>query len=456
MARIFLALLALLLSCSKKSSNFDSPIVKIISRPSFVSSHISPPLEMDLSKPLKPADLIDIALQNNPDTKQSWYKAKIAAARVGLAKSELYPKLDAKADGVYTRTFEYLGGSPIIDNRAYAGAALSYLLLDFGERSAAIEEAKEGLKIASWDRDAAFQEIVIEVLGRYYDCLLTQEFLKAEKIAEKEANDRWSAATRFWQAGLKAHSDVLTAKSDWIQTKLRLNTKQKNALIAKASLAKTMGMAADLPFEIESIPESIDRKVISQTLEELIQRAKQKRVDLLALHSQMAQKNLEIKRVKAGYYPKIDAFAKGGWGYDQKSSPHGTYNYALGISLSAPLFTGFKNTYESKKAYAEAQTTLFDIEAKENAIAFDVFKNFETLKSADETLSLSKEYLICAGAAYESGLEHYEAGIIHIFSLIDLSKTLSEAREAALQANIQWFAAMAQLAYATGTLLEDI
>lgn len=454
MARYFLAFLALLLSCSKPS---EEPQL-VSSKIAFRKEAVLPDklLEIDLTRPLQIADLIDLALQNNPETKQSWYRAKIASARLGLAKSDLYPKVDARADGIHTRTFEYLGGPAITDNRAYAGLALSYLLLDFGEKSAAVAEAKEGLKIASWGRDGAIQQIVMEVLGRYYDLLLAQEFLEAEKTAEKEAESRWKAAEHLWEAGLKAHSDVLTAKSDWIQTKLRLNAKQKNALLAKASLANAIGASADLPFEVAPIPEEMDRKMISQTLDELMQRAKKKRVDLLALHAEMEKKHLEIKRVKAAFWPKMDAFAKGGWEYDQKSPSHGIYNYAVGVSLSAPLFAGFKKTYECKKAYLEAKSSLLDIEAKEQEIALDVLKNFETLKAAEETLSLSAEYLSCAKAAYLSGLEHYEAGVINIFSLIDLSQTLSLARESALQANINWAASMAQLAYTTGTLLEDL
>lgn len=453
--RCFIALFLLLLSCSKSSAPSDAPPVKTLPR-TVVSKHKLPePEPIDFTKPFKPADLIDIALQNRAETRQSWHQAKIAAARLGMAKAELYPTLSANANGTHTRTFEFLGGPAITDNRAFAGLALSYLLLDFGGRSASIQEAKEGLKIASWGRDAAMQEVIMEVLGRYYDYLLASELLQAELITEKEAGSRRETAEELWRAGLKTHADVLAAKSDLLQTKLRLSELQKNESIARAALAKTLGLEADAPIDVEPIPNGFDRQGISENLEELIKRAKQKRVELLGLHAQMAQKNLEIKRVKSGFWPKIDVSASSGWEYDQKSPSRGIYNYAVGLSLNAPLFSGFKKTYECKKAYADAQITLFDIEAKEKAISFDVLKNFVSLQAADESSLLSTEYLACAEEAYQAGLEHYEGGVLNIFSLIDLSKTLREARGAARQAHIHWLAALAQLAYATGTLLED-
>jgi len=454
--RFFLCLLLLASSCAAPVSRFDGsltnqPTIKIQGE----VFQAGPEEKKEQDKQLQLADLIDIALKNNPETKSSWYKAKAAAARLGLAKSELYPKLDARADGAHVRTFEFLGGPAITDNRAYAGLMLSYLLLDFGERSAAIGIAKEGLKIANWSHDWKIQEIMISLLGRYYEYLNAQGLLEAEEATSKEAQQRVEAIEEFCHAGIKSKSDLLAAKSDYIQSKLRLSEKQQYASISLAALAKIIGIAVETPLQIANIPDFVEIASISDTIDIFIKRAKEKRVDLLALHAEMSQKNLELKRVQASHWPKLDALAKGGWAYDEKSSSRGIYSYSVGLSLNAPLFSGFKKTYERRKAYAEAQETLADLIEKENAISFDVLKNFKALKTAEEKIHLSTEYVIYAEEAYASALENYQAGVINIFSLIDSGKTLSMARDSRTQAKINWFAAMAQLAYATGTLLED-
>ena len=454
--RLFLCLLLFTSSCAAPVSRFDrtltdQPAIKIqgeVFQP-------GPEEEKNWETQLQLADLIDIALKNNPETKSSWYKARSAAARLGLARSELYPKLDARADGAHIKTFEFLGGPAITDNRAYAGLMLSYLLLDFGERGALIGIAKEGLKIANWSHDWKIQEILICLLGRYYEYLNAKGLLEAEEETEKDAKKRVEAIEELCRAGIKSKCDLLAVKSDLIQSKLRRSEKQQHVSISLAALAKIIGVPVDIPLQIADIPDPVEIANISDTIDVLIARAKEKRLDLLALHAEMSQRNLELKRVQASHWPKLDALAKGGWAYDEKSSSQGIYSYSIALSLNAPLFTGFKKTYERRKAYAEAQETLADLIEKENAISFDVLKNFKTLKTAEEKIHLSEEYAAYAEEAYESALENYQAGVINIFSLIDSGKTLSLARDSRAQAKINWFAAMAQLAYATGTLLED-
>lgn len=453
---IHLFFFLLTVSCSKPVTQFDETFTQYQPLTRLSKEEDLKEEKTNLDNQLTLTNLIDIALQNNPETKYAWYRAKAAAARVGLAKSEWYPRIDLKADGMRLKTFEFLGGPEITDYRAHAGAMLSYLLLDFGERSAAVEEAKEGLKIANWTRDWAMQEVILKLLGSYYEYLNIKGLCDVELSAEKEAKERVQATQNLWQAGLKSKSDVLAAQSDWTQAKLRLSNKSKNVKIARAALAKATGLPIESEIRVESLPEMTDQQQITQTFDALIAAAKKNRADLLALKAEISRKNLEIKRVKASLWPRMDALAKGGWEYDQKSPSHGIYQYAVGVSLSAPLFNGFKKTYECKRAYAEAQSTLADILAKEQAIAFDVFHNFETLKAAEETIALSKESLVYAEEAYDAALEQYEAGFISIFSLIELGKILSLARESKLQANIHWFAGVAQLAYSTGTLLEDL
>lgn len=447
----FLILLAgLLSSCAKPVERFDGTYVPAV-RPAALT-----PEPIDLERRLTLADLIDIALERSPETKQGWYRAKAAAAALGAAKGSLYPQIALQADGVHTRTFEFVGGPAITDYRAQAAATLSYLLLDFGERRASIQEAKENLRIANWSRDWKVQQILMQLLGRYYEYIDAKGLLEAQERAEQDASARVTAVEDLWNAGLIGKSDVLAAKSDWVQTKLRLSQRKRTAIIAMAALASAMGVEPDARLQIEDVPKGIDRSAIAGELEGLTLQAKEKRADMLALRAEMAKRNLEIKRTQASLWPKIDALAKSGWAYDQKSPSLNIYNYAVGISLHAPLFEGFKKSYECKRAYADAQATLADVEAKEQEIALDVLSHFETLKASEEAISLSKESLGYAQEAYHAALEQYKAGCLSIFSLIECSKALSLARESEAQADVHWFAAMARLAYATGSLLEQL
>ena len=52
---------------------------------------------LQVPDPLRLADAVDVALCNNPQTRQSWANAKVQAAQVGIARSDYLPSIDAAA-----------------------------------------------------------------------------------------------------------------------------------------------------------------------------------------------------------------------------------------------------------------------------------------------------------------------------------------------------------------------
>ena len=47
-----------------------------------------------IEKPMRLVELVGLALENNPSTKQAWYQALSAKARVGEAQSAWYPTVE--------------------------------------------------------------------------------------------------------------------------------------------------------------------------------------------------------------------------------------------------------------------------------------------------------------------------------------------------------------------------
>ncbi|MBN1405119.1 MAG: hypothetical protein JW946_01215 [Candidatus Omnitrophica bacterium] len=56
--------------------------------------------KLSISRPLALADLVDIALSNNPNTKWSWYNIQLAKAVEKQAESSLYPQAQVEAEKI--------------------------------------------------------------------------------------------------------------------------------------------------------------------------------------------------------------------------------------------------------------------------------------------------------------------------------------------------------------------
>src|SRR3954468_2375422 len=91
------------------------------------------------------ADVVDLALRNNPATRASWAQARAAADLLGSARGQYYPTIDG--DVSVTRSKVPTTSAINSGQRTVYGpsVSLNYLLLDFGGRSGSIERARQTL-----------------------------------------------------------------------------------------------------------------------------------------------------------------------------------------------------------------------------------------------------------------------------------------------------------------------
>src|SRR5262249_23664786 len=133
------------------------------------------PAEIDANRVYGLVELIDIAQRRNPATRIAWEEARQAAIKVGIAQSAYLPVLTASALAGYERiafpmpTNLVPAGFATSNNREVVPAAsVKYLLLDFGGRAAAIEEASQLSIAANAQFTTAHQKLVYTVARSYF------------------------------------------------------------------------------------------------------------------------------------------------------------------------------------------------------------------------------------------------------------------------------------------------
>ncbi len=133
--------------------------------------------------PLRLADTVDLALCNNPSTRESWAAAKASAAAYGIANSAFLPNID----GSITLQRNEVRSAPGDAGYSSLNASLSfnYLLFDFGGRDAAAELARQSLFAADWAHNNTLQTILLNAVQAYYQLYATQEAVQSALAAEK-------------------------------------------------------------------------------------------------------------------------------------------------------------------------------------------------------------------------------------------------------------------------------
>lgn len=414
----------LLLQGTVKSESFTSPLLSL-------------------------SEILEIALKNNPSTKQAWWASQRAAQLVGIAKSDTYPKIDLEIGAQHGRNFKYINGPNTNYSNVNGDLVASLLLFDFGERKANILSTKIGLTAANWSTDAAIQKVMVQVFQNYYDLLHAQELLEASKIAFEESERLLKASKELNRVGLVAISDVYTSQATLSQMKMRYFQQEGALSIQKAKLATSLGLSPTEPLNISPVflPETIEKKEIPQ----LISLAMEQRKDLMAKHARVAQSIANQTKIKASYGPKLRLNARAGADEDFIPSTSGLH-YKVACTFSMPIFNGFETTYKNRLAYTDTQLSMEELAELQLTIAMEVFEYARTFESLQEMLPQAQESLLFSQKAYEGVMEKYRAGLEKITTVSTALTQSTTARVQLSEIKTRYLSSLANLAYSIGTL----
>lgn len=412
-------------------------------------STLSASASLDLNHPLHLAELIDIAMENNPETRQAWWHANRAAAAFGSSRSAYYPTIGLEANVRNGRDFKFINGPDTNYTIIGADLTLSMLLYDFGERTANVDAAKNALLAANWQTDWVLQKVLIRVLENAYSTLHLQETWEAAKISSEDAALMLNAARQLNAAGLTPVTDVYTSQAQHSQMIMEV-IQQKSALeIEKGKLASSLGLPAETAFQIAPIATlAIPPK--EQTTN-LVAVAMQQRSDLMAKQARLAESRAKQKSTKLAYRPKLTLSGRGGANHALHDKANAA-QYQVSLNLEIPLFDGFDHIYQNRMAYADTEISAQELSQLELDIALEVLTYGKSLEAAQEMLPYADDNLKNASQAYEGVLEKYQAGKESIAEVSNALRQLASARIRYSDVRTKLLVAAANLAYATGTL----
>ncbi|HVN31369.1 MAG TPA: TolC family protein [Thermoanaerobaculaceae bacterium] len=414
----------------------------------------APVIPEDLLKPgasLTLAQVVDIALQNNPETRTSYLLALSAAAQLGSKRAPYYPSVGVSASG--TRTNQPQDATVTETQDIYAGAVgLAYLLLDMGGRSANVDDARFGLLAADWTHNATIQNVILAVETTYVQYVNAKAQIEAAQSTVKSAEAALEAATVRHDAGVGTIADVLQAKTALSQAQLSLQTFQGQVLVLRGELATAMGLPADTPYDVGVLPAEVPLDRGTEAADKLIATARLRRPDLAAARALTEKAEAHVRSVRSDGLPTLSLFADANRTYLSPAIPFDARNnWSASLLLTFPLFTGFANSYDIKKAKADAAVARSQADTLEQQVILEVWTSYYFLQTATQLVKTSRDLLASAEQSERVALGRYKEGVGTIIDLLTAQSALATARSQDILARSGWFIALAQLARDTGT-----
>jgi outer membrane protein len=246
-------------------------------------------------------------------------------------------------------------------------------------------------------------------------------------------------------------ADVLQARTAASQAELTAQATEGNLQTSRGALALSLGLPANLPYDIDSTAGQLPVSALVDTVGQLINQAVQARPDLAAARAEFESSKAQISVARAHRLPSLVLNGTGGRTYTT-TLPQGGNNYNFSLGLQIPLFAGFSRLYDQREAVAQADAAAARADLLGQQVVFQVFSSYYALQTADRRVRTAEDLIASAQQSNEVALGRYKAGVGSVLDLLSAQSALADARAQQVLARLEWNTSLAQLAHDAGIL----
>ncbi len=390
-----------------------------------------------------PLEVLDLALCRNPSTREVWANARVAAAQVGLAQSDFLPAVN----GGLSISQQRNDGRSL--SQRGASLTLSWLVFDFGARSAKLEAARQLLAAAAATLDATVQSVFLTALQAYYGAQAARAAVSAALESERASRESLAAAEVRYQVGTGTPADRLQAQTAWSQATLNRIRAEGVLRSAHGRLAKVIGLDAHTPLQLDEIPMRPPMTSFEPDVAALIAEARRKRPELRTAEAELQAAQANVAYARAAGRPTLALHVGPSW---QDVDGLSSKTNSVGLTLTLPIFSGFATRYGIRSAEAQSEVQAARHESLRQQVALDVWEAYQSLTTATQTVRTAADLLASAEHSERVASGRYKAGVGNILDLLNAQSALASARLQRIQAMLDWYVSRAALARAIGTL----
>ena len=395
--------------------------------------------------PLTLAALTDLALLNNPATREAWATARAQAAAAGVAASTFFPSLDALVSMSH-------GSSPGAEaqTRVAPSMGLSYVLFDFNARGASRVAAQYGLLAANLTQNRTLQDVVLRVEQTYYQLLGAQQTVGAAHETLTTAQASVDAAKVRRQAGLATLGDIYQVETALAQTQLQWQRARGDVNKFKGALAAAAGLPVNTPLQLAAPPAQLLVREVTQTVDQYLAHAQISRPDLAAAEAQVRAARARVDATVAQGRPVIDLSASVGTVYTDDNANEGSAR-SIGLTLRVPLFNGHRTRYAVDQAQAQTEQLAAARDRVARQIELDVWQAYFDLETATVAIESARTLLRSAHQSREVAQARYRAGVGNLLELLSAQTAEGNARVEVIQSELAWYSSLSRLNSAMGS-----
>ncbi len=255
-------------------------------------------------------------------------------------------------------------------------------------RGGAIPAAMRGAQLYRCMSDEgvrqAVQDVVLAVVGAYYDVLLAQRLFEVQENALEFAEANLKDVIARQEQGLAIRYDRLRAELEVSNVKADLIRQRNELSRARAALFRAMGVSQKSQVALAN---SLTYAPLTPTYEEAVEEAFKQRPELYQAELDVRLQQEALRSFYADYWPNVE-----GWGWYQwaKPDPHESTNiswgrqWQAGLRLDWTLFDGLRREGQIIQQKALLRQSAIHLTDTEQSVLQEVRNALLDLGDADE------------------------------------------------------------------------
>lgn len=403
------------------------------------------------------AQVFQLALQNDPTLQQVDAQRRAAQKGIDITKSAFWPQIGFEAG--YSRSERDQTGLNVENSGWDAGLSLNQTVFDMNVWDQAELSEKQAYQ-AEVNYLSVRQQLMIRVVNSYFTVLERMDDLEFA-TAEKKAIERQLEQTKQrFSVGLTAITDVHEAQAQF-DTAVAAEIQAKNAVeIAQESLREITGRYHEDLAQLNTDSFSPETPTPSDA-QQWVKIAEDKNLQLLVQRVAVEISEQQIDLARNGHLPKVTLGAQYGTsdvetttnGVDGGSSRVDTNS--IGLTLSVPLFTGFRTSAQVDQARENFVASSQQLEGERRNVERQVRSAYYDVVAALSTIRAFEQAVVSAESALKATQTGFEVGTRTIVDVLNSTRNLYNARRNLSSARYGYIRQYLALKQASGQISEQ-
>jgi outer membrane protein len=399
---------------------------------------------------------VDLAVLQHAQALVAEDDAAAARARVGQARSQLFPQIDASS--TFTATdfnepddsdsgllgligpnsgaglvFKKLIGTDRLfethDTFRNDRIGLRQVIYSGGQIRAAIRASQYLAESQEFQQDAILAQLEFEAKEAYYIAAASQALVRVAEQSVETYERQLADTKQKFEAGTVSNFELLRTGTELGSRQSDLTQAHNAQRLAYAVLCRALGLPQDTPLSLEA---SFEYVPSTEDLDTLVAYADEHRPEILALEKGIAAGEQELKRVKGQYRPSVAGNVE--WRNNDHGGVTNPDGFTVSVGAQWDIFTGGRRKYERIETKAQLSGLEHQLQDLEALVELDVKATqiqiqdaLAVVVSERDTRDLAREGLRLAEIRYLEG-----AGTVS--ETLDAELALTSAENGLVQA----------------------